>query len=266
MHADLNGLTAMVTGGGRGIGRGIATMLAQNGARVLIATRTAATGQQVVDEINASGGEARLLAIDLSSRAACDTAVAAAVDAFGGLDILVHNAGIFPFTPFASITDAEFGQVLHTNLHGLLWLTQAALPHLPRNGNGRIMAISSVVGNHSALAGMCSYAASKAGLNGLARNMAVELAAQRITVNVIEPGLTIDDRDPRMPADMRDRIVAQIPLGREAYPSDIAAAALYFASPAAAFVTGQALIVDGGHILPDMSSFVMSGHATPTDA
>ena len=105
MQVDLNGKVALVTGGGRGIGRAISCLLAANGASVLIATRTAATGQDVVDEINAGGGKAALAAQDLSTREACDAAVAAAVDTFGGLDILVHNSGIFPFTPFEALSD-----------------------------------------------------------------------------------------------------------------------------------------------------------------
>ena len=258
MKVDLSGKVALVTGGGRGIGRGIATTLAQNGCKVLIATRTAATGQAVVDELLAMGAEAELLAVDLSSRETCEAAVAAAVSAFGGLDIVVHNAGIFPFTPLEALSDGEFESTLRTNLYAMMWLARSALPHLKASTNGRIVAISSVIGNHSSLAGMNSYAASKGGLNGLCRNLALELAPHGISVNLIEPGLTIDDRDPRMDTSTRDRIVSGIPMGREAFPADIAAATLFFVAPAAGFITGQYLIVDGGQQLPDMSSFAMA--------
>lgn len=259
MQIDLTGKAALVTGGGRGIGRGIATALAQNGARVLIATRTAASGQAVVDELNAAGGEARLLPADLSSREACEAAVGAAAEAFGALDILVHNSAIFPFTLMEQLTDEEFDRTLRTNLYSAMWLGRAALPHLKASGQGRVVLISSVVGNHSAMPGMCGYAASKGGLNGLGRNMAGEFAKHRVTVNIIEPGLTIDDRAPRMDRATRDAIVAGIPLGREGFPNDIAAAALFFVSPAAGYVTGQVLIVDGGHTLIDRSASAMAG-------
>jgi len=257
MKVDLSGKVALVTGGGRGIGRAIATQLAENGAKVLSATRTAESGQAVVDEINASGGEARLFTADLSTREACDAAVAAASQACGGLDIVIHNSGIFPFTPFEALSDEEFDRVLRTNLHSSMWLARAALPHFKQSGAGRMVAISSLVGNHSWLAGMDSYAASKAGMNGLCRNLALEFAKHGATVNVIEPGLIIDDRSPRMDDATRDLIVPNIPMQRAGLPSDIANAVLFFCSPTSQFVTGQVLVVDGGHHLPDMSSYAM---------
>lgn len=257
MQADLTGKVALVTGGGRGIGRAIASLLAANGASVLIATRTAASGQEVVDEINASGGKAALAAQDLSTREACDASVAAAVAAFGGLDILVHNSGIFPFTPFEALSDEEFDRVMRTNLYSFMWLARAALPHLKARGSGRIVGISSLIGNHSWLAGMESYAASKAGMVGMARNLALEFAKYGATVNTIEPGLVIDDRDPRMDDGTASLIVPNIPMQRAGLPADNANAVLFFASPTSQFVTGQALVVDGGHMLPDMSSYAM---------
>lgn len=257
MNIDLDGKVALVTGGGRGIGRAIATQLAANGARVVVATRTAASGQAVVDELGRAGAEAHLVALDLSTREACDSAVAAAAEAFGGLDIVVHNSGIFPFTPFEALSDEEFDTVMRTNLYSLMWLSRAALPHLRRSGKGRIVAISSLVGNHTWLAGMDSYAASKSGMNGLCRNLALEFAKHGTTVNVIEPGLVIDDRSPRMDDTTRDLIVPNIPMQRAGLPNDIANAVLFFCSPTSQFVTGQALVVDGGHMLPDMSSYAM---------
>ncbi|MBV9842590.1 MAG: SDR family oxidoreductase [Sphingomonadaceae bacterium] len=258
MKVDLAGRTALVTGGGRGIGRGIATTLVENGANVLIATRTAASGQAVVDELNGNGpGRAALKALDLSTRDACSAAVTAAVDAFGQLDILVHNAAIFPFTLVEKLEDAEFDGTLKANLYSMLWLTQAALPHLKQSRAGRVVAISSVIGNLSSLPGMSSYAASKGGLEGLSRNLALELSPHRITLNIIEPGLIIDDRDPRMDEATSSQIVANIPLARAGLPSDIAAATLFFVSDAAEFITGQTLVVDGGMHVPDHSVLAM---------
>jgi 3-oxoacyl-[acyl-carrier protein] reductase len=258
MKIDLAGRTALVTGGGRGIGRGIATILVESGANVLIATRTAATGQAVVDELNAKGpGRAALAALDLSTRETCTAAVKAAVDAFGQLDILVHNAAIFPFTLIENLADEEFDDTLRANLHSMLWLTQAALPHLKQSHAGRVVAISSVIGNIASLPGMCSYSASKGGLEGLSRNLALELAPHRITLNIIEPGLIVDDRDPRMDRATQGLIVPNIPLGRAGQPSDIAAATLFFVSDAAEFVTGQSLVVNGGMHLADPSMQAM---------
>lgn len=259
MQAGLNGKVALVTGGGRGIGRGIARRLVECGARVLVATRTAATGQAVVDELNAiAPGHGALFAADLSTRDTCEGAVAEAVAQFGGLDILVHNAGVFPFTMFAQLTDEEFDATLRTNLYAMMWLSRAAMPHLKVSGQGRIVAISSVIGNHSWLAGMQSYAASKAGLNGFCRNLAIEAAADKVTVNVIEPGLIVDPEDPHMDEGTRDAVVRHIPLKRAGMPSDIATAVQFFASEAAHWITGQVIIVDGGQGLPDASAVAMA--------
>ena len=129
MQIDLEGKVALVTGGGRGIGRVIATQLAQNGTSVLIATRPQASGQAVVDEIGAMGGKAALVALDLSTREACDAAVQGAITAFGGLDIVVHNSAIFPFTPLEALADDEFDQVLRTNLYSFMWLARIFVNH-----------------------------------------------------------------------------------------------------------------------------------------
>ena len=259
MKVDLEGKVALVTGGGRGIGRVIATQLASNGAKVLIATRTEASGRDVVEELQAAGGDVRLLAVDLSNREACDTAIATAVDAFGGLDIVVHNSGIFPFTPFEALADEEFDRVLRTNLYTVMWLARAVLQQFKERPGGRFVAISSLIGNHAWLAGLDAYAASKSGMNGLCKSLALEFAKHQATVNVIEPGLIIDDRDARMDNATRDLIVPNIPMKRAGLPSDIANAVQFFCSPTSQFVTGQELIVDGGHHLPDMSSYAMAG-------
>ncbi|MEZ5709791.1 MAG: SDR family NAD(P)-dependent oxidoreductase [Blastomonas sp.] len=258
MKIDIGGKTALVTGGGRGIGRVIATQLVDNGANVVIATRTEASGRDVAEELRAKGGKVELVALDLSTREACDSAVKAAADAFGGLDLLVHNSAIFPFTPFENLEDGEFDAVMRTNLYSFMWLSRAALPYMKKSGNGRIVGISSLIGNHAWLAGLDAYAASKAGMNGIARSLAIEFAKFGATVNVIEPGLIIDDRSPRMDDATRDLIVPNIPMKRAGLPSDIANAVMFFCSPTSQFVTGQALIVDGGHMLPDMSSYAMS--------
>lgn len=258
MRVDLAGRASLVTGGGRGIGRVVATQLAANGAKVLIATRTAESGAEVVREIRENGGVAELLAVDLSDRAACDSAVRAACDAFGALDIVVHNSGIYPFTPFETLEDEEFDRVLRTNLYSFLWLARAALPHLGRSGEGRLVGISSLIGNRSWLVGLDSYAASKSGMNGLARSLALTFARSGVTVNVVEPGLVIDDRSPRMDDATRDLIAPNIPMGRAGLPSDIANAVQFLCSPTSQFITGQAIAVDGGHHLPDMSSYAMA--------
>lgn len=258
MKVNLNGKVAVVTGGGRGIGRVISSQLAANGAKVVIATRTAKTGQDVVDEIKGEGLEASLFAADLSTREACEGAVAAAVSTYGGVDIVVHNSAIFPFTPFENLTDEEFDGVMRTNLYSFLWLARAALPQFKARPGGRLVGISSLIGNRAWLSGLDSYAASKSGMNGLAKSLAIEFAKHQATVNIVEPGLIIDDRDPRMDDHTANLIVPNIPMGRAGLPSDIANAVQFYCSPTSQFVTGQTMAVDGGHHLPDMSSYAMA--------
>ncbi|MEO5598388.1 MAG: SDR family NAD(P)-dependent oxidoreductase [Novosphingobium sp.] len=259
MKVDLSGKVAVVTGSGRAIGRAIAKSLVENGCKVVVATRTAATGQAVVDELNAiAPNHGALYAADLSTRKACEGAISAAIDKFGALDILVHNAGVFPFTLFDELTDEEFDGTLKTNLYAMMWMARAAFPHLEKSGQGRIVAISSVIGNHSYLAGMQSYATSKAALNGFCRNLAIEAAAKKITVNIVEPGLIVDREDPHMPAELESAITQYIPLGRSGMPTDIATAVLFYASPDAHWVTGQITIVDGGMGLADKSAVAMA--------
>lgn len=259
MKVALEGKVALVTGGGRGIGRVIATQLAANGAKVLIATRTEASGRAVTDALTTAGHDVALLAVDLSTSEACHEAADVAVGRFGGLDIVVHNSAIFPFTPFEGLSDDEFDRVLRTNLYTVKWLASAALPQFRTRPGGRFVAISSLIGNHAWLAGLDAYAASKAGMNGLCKSLALEFAKHQATVNVIEPGLVIDDRDARMDDTTRDLIVPNIPMQRAGLPSDIANAVQFFCSPTSQFVTGQSLVVDGGHHLPDMSSYAMRG-------
>lgn len=258
MKVALEGKVALVTGGGRGIGRVIATQLAQNGAKVLIATRTEASGRDVTSELKAAGYDVELLAVDLSTSEACHAAVDKAIATFGGLDIVVHNSAIFPFTPFENLSDEEFDRVMRTNLYTVKWLASAALPQFKARAGGRFVGIASLIGNRAWLAGLDAYAASKAGMTGLCKSLALEFAKHKATVNVIEPGLIIDDRDPRMDDRTANLIVPNIPVQRAGLPSDIANAVLFFCSPTTEFITGQNIAVDGGHHLPDMSSYAMS--------
>jgi 3-oxoacyl-[acyl-carrier protein] reductase len=255
----LQGKVALVTGGGRGIGAAIATVFAQAGARVLIANRTADAGAAVAASIRASGGRAEAMACDIGQRTQAERAVAEAVRAFGALDIVVHNAAINPWSRIEEVDDAVLDQTLAVNLKACFWLTQAALPHLRaagRRGGGRILVTSSVTGPRVAMPGSAPYAASKAGVNGFIRTAALELAAERITVNGVEPGYIAKQggsllSDPERAA----QIARHIPAGELGRPEDIAYAMCFLASEAARYITGQTLVVDGGSTLPESPFF-----------
>lgn len=243
----LQGRVAVVTGAGLGIGRGIARAFAAEGARVVVGTRGREAGEETVAAIRQAGGEADLVSIDVASRAGCEALIAAAVARHGALDILLHNAAAFPFAAIEALSDADLDATLTLNVKSCFWLAQAALPHLRRSPAPRILITSSVSGNHATAPALTHYSASKAAVTGFVRNLALELAAEGITVNAVEPGFILTERNsvPEMEAIVANT-VRQIPMRRGGRPADIAGAMLFLASDEASYVTGQSLVVDGG--------------------
>ncbi|MCL6688248.1 SDR family oxidoreductase [Pseudomonas sp. R3.Fl] len=248
---DFSGRRVLVTGAAQGIGRRIAEDFAAAGASLLLLDRQEQAVAALASELRNQGREARALAVDLAD----PPAIAAALAELDGLDVLVHNAAYFPLTEFAAITPQLLQRTLAVNLGALFWLTQAALPLFAARGGGCVLATSSVTGNRVAYPGLSHYAASKAGVNGFIRNAALELAPRNIRVNGVEPGMI---HTPAMAnlgdAALEARIAAGIPLGRLGQPADIANAMLFLASDAAAYITGQTLVVDGGATLPESSA------------
>jgi 3-oxoacyl-[acyl-carrier protein] reductase len=241
---DLSGKVALVTGASRGIGRAIATRLAEQGATVIAAAR----GEHAADcvaAITGGGGRAEALSVDVTDSAALERVPGGIVERHGRLDILVSNAGITRDQLLMRMKREDWDAVLATNLTASFVLTQAAMRPMLKQRSGRIIAISSVVGQ-SGNAGQTNYAASKAGLIGFAKALAREVASRAITVNVIAPGMI--DTDMTRAINGRGQVdwAAQIPLGRLGSVDDIAAAACYLASDEAAYVTGQVIAVNGG--------------------
>ncbi|MGC5698953.1 SDR family oxidoreductase [Pseudomonas sp. NFXW11] len=251
MNQDQAGRIALVTGSGQGIGRAIAQLFAARGAKVMLATRSAANGAETLRLIRAAGGCAELLSLDLGTRAAADQAVAATLETFGGLDLLLHNAGIFPLQKLAELQDQTLDSTLAVNLKSCFWLTRAALPALRRASEPRIVITSSVTGPRTAIPGLAHYAASKAGVNGFIRAAALELAEHGITVNGVEPGLIATQATDNL-GDAA-QLSRGIPLQRLGTPQDIAHAMLFLASRQAGYITGQTLVVDGGALLAENS-------------
>lgn len=251
MSLEQRGRIALVTGSGQGIGRAIARLFAAQGARVMLATRSAENGNETLRLIRQAGGTAELLTLDLASRAAAEQAVAATLETFGGLDLLLHNAGVFPMQKLAELEEQTLEHTLAVNLKSCFWLTQAALPALRRAQQARIVVTSSVTGPHTAIPGLAHYAASKAGVNGFIRAAALELAEYAITVNGVEPGLIATQATANL--GHGSTLSRGIPLQRLGAPEDIAWAMLFLASRHAAYITGQTLVVDGGALLPENS-------------
>ena len=255
MTDRLKGKTAIVVGAARGIGAGIAARFVQEGARVVIGDTEVEAGEATV---LALGGPdvARFVRTDISVVTDATAIVAAATDAFGGLDILVQNAGIFPLTLIENMSPEEWDHVLAVNLKGCFLAAKAALRAMRRRGGGRLVFTSSITGPRVTQLGLAHYSASKAGINGFIRAAALEFAVDGITVNGIEPGNIMTDgmRMHRSGEYIRS-MEAMVPLGRLGTPDDVASAALFLASDEAGYITGTTIIVDGGQILPEGSDF-----------
>lgn len=245
---DLTGKVAIVTGAGRGIGRAIALKLAELGARVVVNNLSPERNQEVCEAIRAAGGEAVGVPGSVAEGDVAEALVKAAVEQFGRLDIVVNNAGIARDGLIARMSDEQWDEVLETNLSGAFKLLRAATRPMMRQRSGRIINISSVVGRMGN-AGQANYAASKAGLIGLTKAAARELASRGITVNAIAPGFIDEGMTATLGDDLRATMQQQIPLGRFGTSEDVAATVAFLASEAAGYLTGQTLSVDGGMVM-----------------
>ena len=241
---DLSGRVAIVTGASRGIGRAIARHLALQGAHVMAAAR-GDNARGVAEEIAAAGGRAEAVSLDVTGVGAAAEIVATTLQRHGRIDILVNNAGITRDQLMLRMKREDWDAVLATNLTGAFALTQAVLKPMIRQRGGRIVCISSVVGQ-SGNAGQANYAASKAGLIGFAKAVALEVASRGITVNVVAPGLVETDMTRAMTESAREEWASKIPLRRLGTPDDIASAVCFLASDEASYITGQVLAVNGG--------------------
>ncbi|HER62911.1 MAG TPA: 3-oxoacyl-[acyl-carrier-protein] reductase [Desulfobacteraceae bacterium] len=241
----LTGKVAVVTGASRGIGKCVALELAAQGARIVASARTLEGLDGLAAEIIAAGGEVIAVAGDVSVSTDADRLVARAVEGFGRLDILVNNAGITRDGLLLRMKDEDWDAVLDTNLKGAFLCTRAAARVMSRQKSGRIINISSVVGEMGN-AGQVNYSASKAGMLGLTKSTARELARRNVTVNAITPGFIITDMTGGLSDKAREGLEAQIPLGRLGTVDDVAHSVLFLASDQAAYITGQVLGVNGG--------------------
>jgi 3-oxoacyl-[acyl-carrier protein] reductase len=243
--ADLQGRIALVTGASQGIGRACALELARAGATVALAARNEAKLAEAVAEIEAAGGQAAAFPIDVASEESIKAGAKLVLGRFGKVEILVNNAGITRDGLMLRMKRTDWDNVLGTNLTGAFLLTQALLSPMLKNRWGRIVNITSVVGR-TGQAGQVNYSASKAGLIGLTRSMARELAARGVTVNAVAPGYIETPMTSVLDEKQRAAMMATIPLGRPGTDLDIAQAVRFLASDAAAYITGHVLDVNGG--------------------
>jgi 3-oxoacyl-[acyl-carrier protein] reductase len=255
-HTDtmfsLQGKSVLITGGSKGIGRGIATVFAAAGADIAIAARSATDVDATVAELDTIGsGQVIGVTVDVSQRDSCMGMAAETVRAFGGIDVLCANAGIFPDAPLATMTTEQLDEVLDINVKGTVYSVQACLDALIASGSGRVVLTSSITGPITGFPGWSHYGASKAAQLGFMRTAAIELAPHRITVNAVLPGNILTEGLAGLGEDYLAQMARSIPAGALGTPADIGYAAAFLASDEASYITGQALTVDGGQVLPE---------------
>ncbi|WP_066318446.1 3-oxoacyl-[acyl-carrier-protein] reductase [Bacillus sp. FJAT-29814] len=246
---NLEGKAALVTGASRGIGREIALELARQGANVAVNfAGSEAKANEVVDEIKALGRDAFTVKCDVANPDEVTDMVKTAVDRFGRLDIVVNNAGITRDNLLMRMKEQEWDDVINTNLKGVFLVTKAVTRQLMKQRSGRIINITSVVGV-SGNPGQANYVAAKAGVIGLTKTTAKELASRNITVNAIAPGFITTDMTDQLPEDVKAEMLKQIPLARLGEPKDIAKMTAFLASDDASYITGQTLHINGGMVM-----------------
>ena len=251
MFSSLKGKVVLVTGGSKGIGKGIATTFAAQGAHVMIAARGEEAAKLTCDEIGKDGGKADYCIADVSDWGQVQQMVAATITRFGEVDILCANAGIFPQSKIVDMSPEQWDTVMNTNLKSSFLCVKACIPSFEKAGKGRVILTSSITGPVTGFPGWTHYGASKAGQLGFLKTAAMELSRYGTTINAVMPGNIATEGLDGLGEDYLATMAASIPLKRLGNVADIGNAALFFASEEAGYITGQTLVVDGGQILPE---------------
>jgi 3-oxoacyl-[acyl-carrier protein] reductase len=247
----LDGRVAVVTGAASGVGLGIAEVLAQEGAQVVVVDLAAAPGERGAESLRASGYDALAVAADVVDRAAVDAMAARVLEHYGRIDIVAANAGIYPAVAIAAMTDSDWDRVMDINVKGALHTIQACLPAMRERNYGRIVLTSSITGPIVGAPELAHYAASKAAILGLMRSAALELVGAGITVNAVQPGNVRTPGIEAFGSEFIADMVKAIPMKRLAEPADVGWAVRFLASEEAGYITGQTIVIDGGQVLPE---------------
>lgn len=251
MFTPVTGRTVLVTGGTKGIGKAIARVFANAGARVAVSGRQPETGADAVRELSGGGAEVVYVQGDVSVADDATRMVAETVERFGGLDVLCANAGIFPSVRLEDMTADDIDAIFATNVKGMMLAVKAAAPALAQSGHGRVIITSSITGPITGYPGWSHYGATKSAQLGFLHTAAIELAPRGITMNAVLPGNIETEGLAELGPEYRSRMEASIPQGRLGTGADIGNAALFLATDEAAYITGQTIVVDGGQVLPE---------------
>ncbi|MEZ5101585.1 MAG: 3-oxoacyl-ACP reductase FabG [Thermoleophilia bacterium] len=251
MFTPISGCAVLVTGGTRGIGKGIARVFAAAGARVAVTGRDAAGGEAAVRDLAGLAGEVVFLQGDVGVEADRSRVAAETVDRLGGLDVLCANAGVFPSATLAEMTEQDLDEILAVNVKGTMLMVRDCVPALERSGRGRVVITSSITGPVTGYPGWSHYGATKAAQLGFMRTAAMELAPKGITVNAVLPGNVATEGLDELGEDYLRQMEESIPLRRLGAVEDIGNACLFLATVEAGYITGQTIVVDGGQVLPE---------------
>jgi 3-oxoacyl-[acyl-carrier protein] reductase len=251
MSASLKGKSVVVTGGSKGIGKGIARVFAAHDAKILIAARHLADAESAARELSSGGATVSAFAADVRKLSDMEAMAQAAVDRHGGLDVLCSNAGIFPQAKIEEMSPEGWDEVMNTNLKGTFLAIKACVPYLKKSTQGRVVITSSITGPVTGFPGWTHYGATKAGQLGFMRTACIELAKYGITVNAVMPGNIVTEGLQGLGEEYLRTMAASIPLKRLGSVEDIGHAAAFLASKEAAYITGQTIIVDGGQVQPE---------------
>lgn len=247
----LNGKSIILTGASKGIGKGIARVFSKEGAKLLLVARDLKALSETQAEIKAVGGESVCFQGDVGNEKDMEKMVEACLRSFSKIDVLCHNAGIYPQAWLEEMTSSQWDLVIQTNLKSTFLTVKACLPHMKNSNSGSIVMISSISGPQVGWPGGAHYTASKAGMNGFMKTAAIELAKYNINFNAVEPGNIATEGLAELSEEHVKAMTDAIPMRRLGTPTDVAQAALFLASDEAKFITGQSIIVDGGQILPE---------------
>ncbi|MFN0217221.1 MAG: 3-oxoacyl-ACP reductase FabG [Hyphomicrobium sp.] len=251
MLTSLAGRSVVVTGASKGIGKGIARVFCKSGAKVMVVSRNFDEAEACADELRHAGGAAKAHAADVTNPGDMQMLADAVATAFGGIDVLCCNAGIFPQAKIEDLSAEDWDHVMATNLKGTFLAIKSCIPYLKKSDQGRIVITSSITGPVTGFPGWTHYGASKAGQLGFMRTACIELAKYGITVNAVLPGNILTEGLISLGEDYQNSMAASVPLKKLGTVEDIGYAALFLASKEAAYITGQTIIVDGGQILPE---------------
>jgi 3-oxoacyl-[acyl-carrier protein] reductase len=248
LFTPLTGRTVLVTGGTKGIGKGIARVFVRAGANVVVVGRGAEAGEAAAEEL---GSRAAFVSADVGVAADCERMAAETVEKFGGIDVLCANAGVFPDAKLEDMTEADIDAIFATNVKGTMLSVKACMGALESSGHGRVVLTSSITGPITGYPGWCHYGATKAAQLGFLRTAAIELAPKGITINAVMPGNIETEGLDELGPEYRHAMESSIPQKKLGKVEDIGYAALFFATDEAGYITGQTIVVDGGQVLPE---------------